>query len=102
MVGLKEINMEENKKTVAELTVYYKKQRLISLIFDTQETADSFFEVLNEVFNKKGDKEYSFSGEIKTVYSGNSIIQELKDWEDGKIEPQGKLLEMIKILDRLN
>ncbi|MCL6219011.1 hypothetical protein INR75_08625 [Zunongwangia sp. SCSIO 43204] len=94
--------MEENKKTVAELTIYYKKQRLTSLIFDTQQTADRCFETLNMLFNKKGEKEFSFSGEIKTIYSGSSLIEELKNWEDGKIEPKGTLLEMIKILDRLN
>lgn len=94
--------MEENKKTVAELTIYYKKQRLTSLIFDTQQTADRCLETLNMLFNKKGEMEFSFSGEIKKVYSGSSLIAELKNWEDGKIEPKGTLLEMIKILDRLN
>ncbi|MEO2072060.1 MAG: hypothetical protein ABGW99_12065 [Zunongwangia sp.] len=54
------------------------------------------------LFNKKGEKEFSFSGEIKTVYSGSSVVKEIKDWENGKIEPKGTLLEMIKILDRLN
>ncbi|ADF53744.1 MAG: hypothetical protein CMP12_09140 [Zunongwangia sp.] len=94
--------MEENKKTVAELIIYYKKQRLTSLIFDTQQTADKCCETLNMLFNKKGEKEFSFSGEIKTVYSGSSVVEEIKDWEDGKIEPRGTLFEMIKILDRLN
>ena len=94
--------MGKDKKTVAELTIYYKKQRLTSLIFDTEQTADKCCETLNMLFNKKGEKEFSFSGEIKTVYSGSSVVEEIKDWEDGKIEPKGTLLEMIKILDRLN
>ena len=43
--------MEE--KTVAELTIFYKHQRLTSLIFDTQETADKFVESIMHFFNKK-------------------------------------------------
>ena len=94
--------MEQDKNTVAELIIYYKKQRLNSLIFDTQQTADKCCETLNMLFNKKGEKEFSFSGEIKTGYSGSSVVEEIKDWEDGKIEPRGTLFEMIKILNRLN
>ncbi|WP_268223539.1 hypothetical protein [Sinomicrobium oceani] len=94
--------MEENIRTVAELTIYYKRQRLMSLIFDTKETADAFFETINGCLNEKGKKEYSFSGEIKTVYSGDSITNELNDWMDNKIEPKDTILDLIKILDRLN
>ncbi|MBW8326925.1 MAG: hypothetical protein K0M50_19330 [Prolixibacteraceae bacterium] len=71
--------MEEKVKTVAELTIFYKKQRLASLIFDQQETADKFVESITHFFNEKGRKEFSFSGEIKNVYtlkpsSGNYMI----------------------------
>lgn len=94
--------MEENKKTVAELTIYYKMQRLTSLLFDNQETADAFGETLNRSLNEKGKKEFSFKGEIKTIYSGDNIIQELGDWTDGKVEPKDTILDLIKILDGLN
>lgn len=89
-------------KTVAELTIYYKMQRLTSLIFDNQETADKFVTAIETMFNEKGINEFSFSGEIKTVYSGDSIIQEFKDWADGKIQPEGSVLGMMKVFDRLN
>ncbi|MGS2764812.1 hypothetical protein [Sinomicrobium sp. M5D2P9] len=94
--------MEENKRTVAELTIHYKRQRLMSILFDTKETADAFVEILTGKFNEKGKKEFSFSGEIKTIYSGDGIIDELNDWIDNKIEPKGTILDLIKILDRLN
>jgi hypothetical protein len=46
-------------------------QPLTSLIFDKQETFDKFMTALKCcMFNKKGKSEYSFSGEIKTVYLG--------------------------------
>ncbi|KAA6335274.1 hypothetical protein EZS27_016469 [termite gut metagenome] len=93
---------EENRKTVAELTIYYKMQRLTSLIFDNQETADKFVAVIESMFNEKGKREYSFSGEIKTVYSGEVIVREIKDLADGKAKPEGTILEMIKVLDGLN
>ena len=94
--------MEENKKTVAEVTIHYKKQRLMSLIFDTRETADAVVEILNGYLNEKGKKEFSFSGEIKTIYSGNVIVGELNDWVEGKIEPKGSILDLMKVLDGLN
>lgn len=94
--------MEQNKKTVAELTIHYKRQRLMSLLFDTKETADAFVETLNKYFNEKGKKEFSFSGEIKTIYSGNVIVGELHDWMEGKIEPKGTILDLMKVLDGLN
>jgi len=94
--------METTSKTVAELTIYYKKQRLTSLIFDESETADKFVAVIESLFNEKGKKEYSFSGEIKTVYSGEAIVQEVKDYADGKAKPKGTILEMMKAIDGLN
>ncbi|WP_418501787.1 hypothetical protein [Flagellimonas sp.] len=94
--------MEENKKTVAEVTIHYKKQRLMSLIFDTKETADAVVEILSGHLNEKGKREFSFSGEIKTIYSGNAIVGELNDWIDGKTEPNGTILDLMKVLDGLN
>ncbi|MBO0356239.1 hypothetical protein J0656_19635 [Muricauda ruestringensis] len=92
----------EEKKTVAELTIHYKRQRLMSLLFDSTETADAIVELLSGHLNEKGKKEFSFSGEIKTVYSGKGIVDELHDWMDHKIEPQGTILDLIKVLDGLN
>ncbi len=60
-------------KTVAELTIFYKRQRLTSLIFDNQETADTFVDTLTSIFNQKGHDEFSFNGEIKTVYTSETI-----------------------------
>lgn len=94
--------MKENKKTIAELTIHYKRQRLMSLLFDTTETAEAFMEILSGHLNEKGKKEFSFSGEIKTIYSGNAIVGELHDWIEGKIEPKGTILELMKVLDGLN
>ncbi|SFB80836.1 hypothetical protein SAMN04487891_102454 [Flagellimonas taeanensis] len=94
--------MEENKRTVAEVTIHYKKQRLMSLIFDTKETADAVVEILSGHLNEKGKREFSFSGEIKTIYSGDVIVDELNDWMEGKIEPKGTILDLMKILDGLN
>ena len=92
----------ERRKTVAELTIYYKMQRLTSLIFDKQETADKFVESISSMFNEKGKSEYSFSGEIKTIYANDTIVQELKDWADGKVKPEGTILDLMKVLDGLN
>ena len=94
--------MEQNQKTVAELTIHYKRQRLMSLLFDSTETADAVMEILNGHLNEKGKKEFSFSGEIKTVYSGKGVVDELNDWMDHKIEPNGTILDLIKVLDGLN
>lgn len=94
--------MDENRKTVAELTIYYKMQRLTSLLFDEPETAEKFLTVIESLFNEKGKKEYSFSGEIKTVYSGETVVHEFKDWMDGKIEPKGTILDLMKVIDGLN
>ncbi len=77
-------------------------QRLTSLIFDNQETADKFVSVIESLFNEKGKNEYSFSGAIKTVYSEEKIVQEVKDLADGKVKPEGTILEMMKIIDGLN
>ena len=93
----KKFDMEENKKTVAELTIHYKRQRLMSLLFDTKETAEAVVELLSGHLNEKGKKEFSFSGEIKTIYSGNGIIDELNDWIDNKIEPKGTILWISRV-----
>lgn len=90
------------RKTVAELTIYYKMQRLTSLIFDKPETADKFISVIESLFNEKEKKEYSFGREIKTVYTGEAIVREVKDLADGKAKPEGTILEMMKVLDGLN
>jgi hypothetical protein len=89
-------------KTVAELTVFYKRQRLTSLIFDNQETADKFVETMTSFFNKKGDDEFSFSGEIKTVYTPETITGELHSYAEGDISPEGWLLNMMKVIEGLN
>lgn len=94
--------MSDKQKTVAELTVYYKKQRLSSLLFDTQETADTFVEVMTHFFNEKGKNEFSFKGEIKTVYMPENIVGELDDYAEGKVKPKGTLLEIMKVIDGLN
>jgi ABC-type Fe3+-hydroxamate transport system substrate-binding protein len=92
----------EEEKTVAELTIFYKKQRLTSLIFDKQETADKFLEGITHFFNEKGKKKFSFSGEIKTVYTPESIVGQLHDYTEGNAKPKGTILEMMKIIDGLN
>jgi len=90
------------KRTVAELTVFYKRQRLTSLIFDNQETADKFVETMNSFFNQKGKDEFSFHGEIKTVYSPESLTGELRSYAEGDISPEGWMLNMMKVIDGLN
>jgi len=92
----------EEEKNVAELTIYYKKQRLSTLIFDKQETADKFVEGITRFFNEKGRKEFSFSGEIKTVYTPETIVGQLYDYTEGNVKPQGTILEMMKAIDGLN
>lgn len=47
----------KNRKIVAELTIFYKMQRLTNLIFDEPETADKFVSVIESMFNEKGKKE---------------------------------------------
>ncbi|MDR1181614.1 MAG: hypothetical protein LBL13_06530 [Bacteroidales bacterium] len=92
----------EKERTVAELTIHYKRQRLTSLIFDTQETADKFVEAISALFNEKGKKLFSFSGEIKTVYTPETIVGQLYDYSEGNIKPKGTILDMMKVLDGLN
>jgi hypothetical protein len=94
--------MPDKQKTVAELIVYYKKQRLSSLLFDTQETADKFVEAVTHFFNEKGMNEISFQGEIRTVYMPESIVGEINDYAEGNIKPRGTVLEMMKVIDGLN
>lgn len=90
------------RETVAELTIYYKHQRLTSLIFDTQETADTFVETMTSFFNKKGNEEFSFSGEIKNIYTPETITGELHSYAEGDISPEGWILDMMKVIDELN
>jgi hypothetical protein len=90
------------RETIAELTVYYKRQRLTSLIFDTQETADAFVETITSFFNQKGKDEFSFSGEIKTIYTTDTLTGELNSYAEGDISPEGWLLKMMKVIDGLN
>lgn len=94
--------MAEKQKTVAELTIYYKKQRLSSLLFDTQETADKFVEAITHFLGEKGLRETSFKGEIRTIYMPENIIGELDDYAEGKIKPKGTILDMMKVIDGLN
>ncbi|MDD4226891.1 MAG: hypothetical protein PHU98_10940 [Mariniphaga sp.] len=94
--------MESTRTTVAELTIYYKKQRLTSLIFDKQETADKFIESITRFFNERGRKKFSFSGEIKTVYTPETIVGQINDYAEGNVKPKGSILEMMKVLDGLN
>lgn len=94
--------MTEKQETVAELTVYYKKQRLSSLLFDKHETADKFVESITDLLGEKGMKEISFKGEIRTVYMPENIIGELDDYSEGKIKPKGTILEIMKVIDGLN
>ncbi|MFV0591321.1 MAG: hypothetical protein ACK5M7_08050 [Draconibacterium sp.] len=89
-------------ETVAELTVFYKRQRLTNLIFDNQETADKFVETLTSFFNQKGKKEFSFKGEIKTVYTPESLTGELHSYAEGDISPEGWMVNMMKVIDGLN
>lgn len=91
-----------SKQTVAELTIFYKRQHLTSLIFDNQETADKFVETLTIFFNQKGKDEFSFSGEIKTVYTPESLTGELRGYAEGDISPEGWLMNMMKVIDGLN
>jgi hypothetical protein len=90
------------RETIAELTVYYKRQRLTSLIFDTQETADKFVETMTSFFNQKSKDEFSFSGEIKTIYTPETLTGELHSYVEGDISPEGWLLKMMKVIDGLN
>lgn len=92
----------EEERTVAELTVYYKHQRLTSLLFDTQETADTFLEALTSLATGKGMKEIRFEIEVKNVYSDESILQEIDDYRMGNVEPKGTVLDMMKVIDGLN
>lgn len=90
------------KKTVAELTIFYKRQRLSSLIFDNKETADKFVETITSFFNQKGKDEFSFNGEIKTVYTPESLTGELRSYAEGDISPEGWMVNMMKVIDGLN
>lgn len=90
------------RETVAELTVHYKRQRLTSLIFDNQENADKFVEAMTGLLNKKGHDEFSFNGEIKTVYTPETMTGELLGYAEGDISPEGWILNMMKVIDGLN
>ncbi|SHE49823.1 hypothetical protein SAMN05444274_101522 [Mariniphaga anaerophila] len=90
------------KETVAELTIFYKRQRLTSLIFDDKETADIFVETLTNMFNQKGHDEFSFNGAIKTVYTPDTISDELLSYAEGNISPKGWIVKMMKVIDGLN
>jgi hypothetical protein len=94
--------MNDEIKTVAELTVYFKNKPLTTLILDKQETGDKLVEVLTGMFNEKGKKEISFDGKIKTVYSEELIAQMSKDAADSKIKPTGTILDLIHVINKSN
>lgn len=91
--------MDETGKTVAELTFYYKNKRLASFIFDKQETADIFAESLAEAVGENGMKDVSLSGEIKPVYTNESILEEIDDYRTGKKEIKGTIFELMQAID---
>lgn len=90
------------KETVAELTVFYKRQRLTSLIFNNQETANKFVETLTGFLNQKGKDEFSFKGDIRTVYTSETLTGEFRSYAEGDISPEGLILNMMKVIDGLN
>jgi len=61
------------RETAAELTVYYKRQRLTSLIFDTQKTADAFVETITSFFNKKVKMYSLFVARLKLSIPQNRL-----------------------------
>lgn len=94
--------MESSRETVAELTIYYKKQYLTTMLFDKPETADKFVAAIERVLNEKGKNMFTFDRHITAVYTGETIVQEFRDWVDGKLEPKGTILDLMKVIDGLN
>lgn len=91
--------MDEAEKTIAELTFYYKNRRLASFIFDKQKTADIFAESLAEALGEEAMKHVSLSGEIKTVYTNETILEEINDYQTGKKEIKGTVFDMMQAID---
>lgn len=89
----------EEQKTVAELTFYYKNRRLASFIFDKQETADDFVATLTEVVSEKSMKNIRLTGEIKTLYTNETILGEIDDYRSGNKKIKGTIFDMLKAID---
>ena len=73
---------DEQTRTVAVVTFFYKGEYLSSLVFDNTETGDAAIATLQEIldFQEAG---LSFRCEIKPLYDAQSILREMDAWKEG-------------------
>jgi|GEM_PF-1668306 hypothetical protein len=90
----------ETQRTVAVVTVLYKERYLTSLVLEDTEAGDMFVEVMRQALNRKGQKHITFRKELKTVYSIDTIFEDLFALSDGCAQPQGTLAKLIGEIDR--
>lgn len=93
-------DLSENENTVAVLNIYYKENFLTSLVFKRREMADKLVAGLEQFFNEQGKKDFSFSGEIKTVYDSQTITEEIGGFLDGSIKPKGTIFEIMQLINK--
>lgn len=91
----------EMQRTVAVVTIFYKERLLTSVVLDTAESGDLFVEVMRQALERKGQQHITFGKEVKTVYSIDTIFDDLFVLSDGCAQPQGTLAELIRQIDRL-
>lgn len=93
-------DLSENENTVAVLNIYYKEKFLTSLVFKRREMADKLVDGMGQFLNEQGKKDFSFSGEIKTVYDTQTITEEIGGFLDGSIKPTGSIFEIMQLINK--
>jgi len=84
---------------VAVVTVFYKARCLTSLVLDDAERGDLFVEAMRQARGRKGQP-IAFCKELRTVYSLDTIFEDLFALSDGCAEPHGALVGLIDRIDR--
>ena len=91
---------DEQTRTVAVVTFFYKEQYLSSLVFDDTETGDTVMATLQKIFDF-WEAGLSFRCEIKPLYDAQSILREMDAWKEGFVRPQGTILKLMRIIEAM-
>ena len=83
---------DEQTRTVAVVTFFYKEQYLSSLVFDNTETGDTVMATLQKIFDFR-EAGLSFRCEIKP--------REMGAWKEGFVRPQGTILKLMRIIEAM-
>ena len=88
---------DEQTRTVAVVTFFYKEQYLSSLVFDDTETGDTVMATLQKILDFR-EAGLSFRCEL---YDAQSILREMDAWKEGFVRPQGTILKLMRIIEAM-